>query len=130
MGLEGQAYEEALERNMSLLVEKWSKDGDDASRSHDYALILNRQAREALDGGDALRALRLLTQAIQAFPELALNHNDLGAALWELGEHTRAQKAFEKALEIDPDFEDARLNLRDAKDYPNQNHETFPGTRS
>lgn len=130
MGLEGQAYQEALERNVSLLFEKWSKDSEDPSLAHEYALILNRQAREALHGGDVKRALFILTQAIRAFPELALNHNDLGAALWEMGEHERARRAFGKALEMDPDFEDARLNLRDAENYPEPNRETLPGTGS
>lgn len=117
MGFDAEAYEAAVERNYRLLLEKWEEYASENPVALEQARLLNRQAREARDGHDVKGALRLLKEAIEAFPTLALNYNDLGVVLWELGEHGRAVEAFTKAVGLDAADAEARENLEDARRF-------------
>lgn len=114
MGLVDDAWRDLIARNESLFVSKWQGTAnlrdEDALRSRAH----NRAARAAADAGDDAEALRCLKAAIEACPQLAENHNDLGVVLWRMGEQTRGHAAFARAVRLDPAFAAARDNLRDA----------------
>ena len=51
----------------------------------------------------------------QITPEIhAQAHNNLGTALWQLGQQSEAIGSFERALQVFPDYPNAHLNLGDA----------------
>lgn len=111
MGLTGEAFRGLLADNLRRLERKWGRQAAEHSPQALRSRQLNREARIALERGDAVAAMRLLRDAIQAFPALAVNHSDLGAILWQLGEKERAYTAFQRAVEADRHFTDARENL-------------------
>ena len=77
------------------------------------------------DLGSLLLELRIIPQALQALqaaaaltpdsPDAADLHNNLGIALGSTGRFDLAVAEFEKALQLRPDFEDARKNLEMTK---------------
>src|SRR5260370_11876632 len=56
-------------------------------------------------------AMRVLTKAAQANPDHPLTWLNLGVCLQAKGEYSRAEAAYRKALQLQPDFEKARLYL-------------------
>lgn len=63
---------------------------------------------------DAVKAFRA---AIAAGSNNAGAYNDLGVALFESGDTTGARANFERALALEPDYQDATDNLRDIKGF-------------
>lgn len=58
-------------------------------------------------------ALRLFEINIINYPESANAYDSLGVAYKETGAAELAIESFEKALEIDPDFENSKKNLEE-----------------
>lgn len=77
---------------------------DDAS----LAAELGRRYLEAGRSGDALREFG---RALALAPRDPAAHNNRGVALMNLGQQEAARGDFERALELDPCFFDARYNL-------------------
>jgi len=77
-----------------------------------------RRVAVALDPGWAERrykeAADALTRALAIDPGMANAHNGLGVAYAQLGQTTRAVEEWRRALELRPDFADARYNLERA----------------
>ncbi len=56
-------------------------------------------------------ALKTLSQAAEANPESALTQNYLGVTLSQKGMRKQAERAFRKAIQIDPNYAEAHYNL-------------------
>jgi tetratricopeptide (TPR) repeat protein len=66
----------------------------------------------ALGAGNLAAAINYYRAALQGnLSEPALVHNNLGAALGQSGKVTEARVHFAKAIELDPDYVEARQNL-------------------
>jgi lipoprotein NlpI len=65
---------------------------------------------EALDRGDARRAIAELELAAALVPHGSEIQNHLGLAYWAAGDLERADRAFADALELDCDNRAARMN--------------------
>jgi len=76
-----------------------------------YALALANLGTLHAEGGQLEEAERLLSVAAYMAPETARAHNALGAVSMQLGKLDKAESELRRALEIDPDFELARVNL-------------------
>lgn len=72
-------------------------------------LVYQGLAQKGLGNLDESR--RSLEEARRLDPTRAATHSNLGSVYYELGRYDEAAAAFERALEIDPGFEDARRNL-------------------
>jgi glycosyltransferase involved in cell wall biosynthesis len=127
MGLVEGAWRDLIERNKGVFAEKWGITALLGSDEAQASMALNRSARAAAERGDMLAALRDFEQAIAACPALAENYNDLGAVLWEAGEHRRARDLFARALALDPEHPAAADNLRDADAVLNAGEGTSHG---
>jgi len=57
-------------------------------------------------------ALKLFAQCVLVFPDNKDVQNKIGYIYTKIGQNSEAVKAYKKALEIDPDFEIAKKNLR------------------
>lgn len=57
------------------------------------------------------RSLELLAKKIQKNPEFPDLHNDLGKLAFAFKDFKKAELAFQKALELNPEFDEARVNL-------------------
>lgn len=77
------------------------------------SLELRREGERYFSAGDVPGALRLFVQGLESDPEDALTHNNIGVALFTLGDAPRARESFERALRLAPALDDARQN-RDA----------------
>jgi predicted O-linked N-acetylglucosamine transferase (SPINDLY family) len=64
-----------------------------------------------LQQGDPQRALRLISQAVEAKAAYASAWCDRGVVLDALGRHDEALASYERALQADPGFRGARFNL-------------------
>lgn len=115
MGITDDKWSELMNRNEALFHRKWQVKPGERIDAVQQSKRLNALARERLQEGDVTGALRLLKQAIEIFP-LDTNYNDAGVILWKMGERDRALAYFNRALDINPQCEDARENLRMAKD--------------
>jgi tetratricopeptide (TPR) repeat protein len=71
-------------------------------------------AVEALQAGDARRAVERAEEAIRAQPEIGVAHLILGRALLELNQAEQAATALRKAVELDPDSGEAHASLGSA----------------
>jgi Flp pilus assembly protein TadD len=76
---------------------------------------LYRSGTEALDAGDAARAVRDLERAAALVPHASEIQNHLGLAYQAQGRDADALAAFERAVALDCDNEAARRNLRVAQ---------------
>lgn len=65
--------------------------------------------------GKLKEALRQCKTVIELVPDHAEAHNLQGIILEQLGHREQAIAAYFKALDLDPDFEDAELNLHEAQ---------------
>lgn len=87
-------------------------DPDQVSARLDRARLLTRQGTAALGEARSLllgRARRDLLHALEARPELALVHSDLGWVSWLSGDLAGAAESYERAARLAPDLIEARL---------------------
>ncbi|HUK05586.1 MAG TPA: tetratricopeptide repeat protein [Burkholderiales bacterium] len=75
------------------------------------ANALFRQGKDANQAGRHADAARLLVAAIEAKPDAAEFHYELGRAMRRLGEPARAVTCFRKAIELDARHLDAHVDL-------------------
>jgi len=114
MGITGEKWTELISENQGKFQEKWDLKPEDRTEAAQKSQALNAEARAAFEEGNPAEALRLLKEAIRAFPRLEANFNDLGAVLWHLGEHERAYDQFVRAVKLNADYSEARENLHNA----------------
>lgn len=114
MGFDARKLDALLEENEARFKAKWRLQDTGATHTTQVSRQLNREARACFERGDATGALRLLKDAVAACPILEQNYNDLGAVLWSLGERERAFEHFARAVRLNPSYNEALENLRDA----------------
>ncbi len=112
MGIVDDAWRDLIARNEKTFHEKWSVRPEERSDVVQQSREYNRRAAAALNEGDYVEAIRQYKAAIEVAPAYDLNYNDLGVALWRMGEHARAYDQFTRALRLNPENADARENLR------------------
>ena len=111
MGITREGMEGLMAANETRFAGKWTEArAEDRERS----LALNAEARRAAEDGDARKALSLLKEAVEVCPFVEANYNDLGALMWQAGEQETAFKLFVRAIGMNPEYAEARANLRDA----------------
>jgi tetratricopeptide (TPR) repeat protein len=76
----------------------------------DYYRIVD-VAAELTKKGEHAAAVREWTKAVQASPNEALAHNNLGVSLAETGQAEEAVDHYRRALELDPDYPLAHNNI-------------------
>jgi len=113
LGITDQAWDDLLERNREIFQQKWQVNPLVRKHPAVYSRELNDRARDALRDGTLDEAIDLLHQAIDAYPPLAVNYNDLGAVFYTAGDYDAAFQAFTQALEHRAGYEHARENLLD-----------------
>jgi len=64
--------------------------------------VMTERGGNAFAQGDFATAVAAFHKVIQAAPQVAMAHANLGAALFRQGDQTAAMAAFERALELDP----------------------------
>ena len=74
---------------------------------------LLQQAQKLSAGGDAQGAMRLLESVLDAKPEDALAHNDLGVLCYRNGSKEKALYHYEQAVRLEPDNITFNKNLAD-----------------
>ena len=65
----------------------------------------------ALDRGDAVGAIAELERAVVLMPDASEIHNHLGLAYWSDARNAEALRELERAVELDCDNDEARVNL-------------------
>jgi len=115
MGFDTAQWNALMERNRTAFLRKWTVEAEGHADGADRAEALRRTAHAAHAEGRWTDAIRILKEAIEAFPLDATVYNDLGAVLWDAGEGQRALGYFERALRINPHHQDARANLTAAQ---------------
>ena len=114
MGLTDDKWRDLIAENEKRFLEKWNPSVVDRSDAAQQAKRITLEARHAMEQGDTTTAIRLLKAAIELCPILESCYNDLGVLVWNLGDQVRAFDYFRKAIQLNPAFEEARVNLRDA----------------
>jgi Flp pilus assembly protein TadD len=79
----------------------------------------NRAFREYFEKAEAIadreQAVVLYRDGLALCPDDEVAHHELGKALVERGRYAEAEKEFEAALKINPDFADAKKRLEDVR---------------
>jgi GT2 family glycosyltransferase len=114
MGLLDSGWNELIETNQRIFEKKWQATPEERSDALQESRRLSREAQRLLEAGDPAGAVRLYREAAEAAPFYEVTWNDLGVALWHLGEAEHAFRMFQRALEKKNDFPEARDNLLDA----------------
>jgi tetratricopeptide (TPR) repeat protein len=82
----------------------------------------NRAFREYFERAAAIadreRAIALYREGLALCPDDEVAHNELGKALVERGHYAEAEKEFEAALKINPEFGNAKKRLEDVRKRP------------
>ena len=76
-----------------------------------YPELLMAIGTKLLEDQQPTRGIRLLQETVNAAPHLAVARNNLAVALLQSNRADEARPHLEAALESDPNFQDARLNL-------------------
>ena len=113
MGIVEEEWRALVEANERRFFEKWQVAPEERCDAAQESRRLNRQAQDAITRGDVKEALALLKAAIEVFPLLETNYNDLGVLLWEMDEGERAFQQLVRALRLNPAHAGARDNLLD-----------------
>ena len=113
MDITGEKWRALIEENEKKFSEKWEARPEERVDAAQESLHLNQRARDAFAQGNAPEAIRLFTEAVERFPWLDRNYNDLGVVMWQAGEHARAVALVRRALDLNPASEDAVANLRE-----------------
>jgi tetratricopeptide (TPR) repeat protein len=66
-----------------------------------------------LNNGDPHKAIASLERLLERFPEFAVAHNDLGVLFYHTGNKEKAQRRYERAVELMPDNINFQKNLAD-----------------
>lgn len=74
--------------------------------AHHYSM-----GTRALDRGDAVGAIAELERAVRLMPKASEIHNHLGLAYWSDARDAEALRELERAVELDCDNDEARVNL-------------------
>ncbi len=114
MGIVDGEWKGLIEENQALFERKWAAAPHERSDALQQSRQLNRAAQDAMAQGNTPEALRLLGKAVEVAPGHEVNHNDLGAVLWGMGEFERAEECFRRALRINPGYAEAKDNLLQA----------------
>ncbi len=114
MGMVQDRWQSLMAANQRRFMDKWDLQAPERVEAAQRSEALNARARSALDAGDTTEAIKHLRDAIEVFPLLERNYNDLGAILWQAGMGEEAFRNFAKAIQLNPAYVDARDNLRDA----------------
>ncbi|HEV8117454.1 MAG TPA: tetratricopeptide repeat protein [Thermoanaerobaculia bacterium] len=102
---------------------KEQKRFDEAAAAYRSAYQIDPSSEEAasglsvvlIEGGKAEEAETVLVKAVETDPKGASLWNNLGVARTRRGDYTGAVQAFQKALDLDGNFEIARANLARAE---------------
>lgn len=113
LGIRDAAWEALIESNATRFGAKWDLKPEDRLDTYRESLRVNQLAGDALERGDLAAAVRCYRDAIMLAPQLARNHNDLAVALWHAEMAEEACARLKVALRLDPDYAEARENLRD-----------------
>jgi tetratricopeptide (TPR) repeat protein len=74
-------------------------------------LDLHAQARAAREAGDSVKAEALYRQIIKINHQYKRAHNDLGIILQDMGQQDKAEEAYTKEIEYNPEDPNAYSNL-------------------
>jgi len=107
-----QIMPESPRESRRVYAEAWAQQ-EVAKNPRNYAADLTMGSL-ALARFDAQSALKPLHDAVELSPRDAIAHNLYGTALEATGQNAESQQQFAKALEIQPDFPNARFNLAHA----------------
>ena len=113
LGITEARWEALIAENAARFEDKWDLKPEDRVDACRESLQINREAAAHLARGDLLAAIRAYGEAIRVAPDWARNHNDLAVALWEAGAREQALERVRAAVRLDPDYSEARANLRD-----------------
>lgn len=72
-----------------------------------------KEGMDWLSKQDATKALLSFEKAVRANPQHYIAWNNIGVLLFHASYHQEAEKAFRKALEMEPAYVDALVNLFD-----------------
>jgi tetratricopeptide (TPR) repeat protein len=89
-----------------------------AKRQRDCNRAFRDYFEPAQTMADGERAVALYKTGLGLCPEDEVAHYELGRLLAVQGDHVAAAKAFETALEINPEFADARARLEALRNQP------------
>jgi GT2 family glycosyltransferase len=111
MGILDDTWQNLIEENRRQFEAKWDYKPEERIDALQAARQHLRAAGAAHTRGDLAGAVRAYTKAIETAPMYEVPFNDLGAVLWEAGDHARALSYFQQALRRNPAYVEARDNL-------------------
>lgn len=111
LGVEGERWDSLVRENERLFEEKWKATVDEEKRRRAAASKLIEQGQRLLEQNNHVEALRKFAEAVKENPVSDAAYAGSGLALWKLGNMEKAYQSFERALRINPDLEEAALNL-------------------
>jgi tetratricopeptide (TPR) repeat protein len=111
LGVKGERWLNLLRDNESLFREKWRVPDEEEQKRRAAALDLVQQGQGLLEQSEHVEALRKFVEALKEDPLSEAAHAASGVALWKLGQREKAYQSFERALRINPNCEEAALNL-------------------
>jgi glycosyltransferase involved in cell wall biosynthesis len=114
MGITDEKWRALIADNEQRFRRKWNLVPPDRCQVAQRSKQLNEAARRAAESGNLTEALRLYKEAMEVFPLLETNYNDLGAILWQMGQREPAFEYFVRAVRLNPAYTEARDNLREA----------------
>lgn len=89
-----------------------------AKRQNDCNRAFRDYFEPAQTTADGDRAVALYKDGLDLCPDDEVAHYELGRLLAAQGDHTAAEKAFETALKINPEFTEARARLEALRKQP------------
>ena len=116
MGVTDEKWRALVDENQRRFEAKWQVAAAERCDAAQESKRLNREAEAARAHDDSVAALRLLKDAIETFPLLESNFNDLGVLLLEMDQPDRAFDQFVRALKINPGHAEAQAHLRGLAD--------------
>jgi protein O-GlcNAc transferase len=129
--MDKESFTRTLEKEYRVMWQRWCDEqqpqnrlesGSNLNPLKDQVDILIHEGEKLFESGHLLDAKCAFLHALEKDPENITALNDLGVLYWHTAQTEKAIETFTKVLTLDPEYQDAKINLEEIKKIKAEKH--------